>query len=476
LCGASSFFCFNTIASHILVSGVKLYKGETLLELTERWRFIYKRLYDPDEDLFDLSRIPDVHDNVRFDVLHNPHLGLSSTLEKLYSLAKSMADTVVPQEYGTTFAQKRSVGIKICSPLLDKILHDLCIARTDNKTDMRYMINMDYSADLPINTMGRRIRTRLYFTSESHLHTMLNVLRFAAMGPTSTCCSSPVLSTAGMKFLNNTKEVCYLTQIVIRLFEDTSQPLDNHRRFRVEILFSAGASATPLHMAESSRDNDTTRLDTDALRSVGREGLTCKEVEDFFDSIISEGGSKEKENLDVCHKADAANKFTEGDPVKLGISSDSDAVFSDSNSRTVGGDDKRNAVKDVTVRSEIAQDGDNKKCFPPIPKRITLETPAVTEQQQKRSTKFLSGVSKETIHESNGTEEKKTKEKRLKDKSIGVKENKNKSDDSSPNQMSHKTFYMTVATGTLLLGAGCLVMAISLSGGRNHSRRRYTTR
>ena len=41
------------------LSGVKLYKGETLLELTERWRFIYDRLYDPETDSFDLSRIPD---------------------------------------------------------------------------------------------------------------------------------------------------------------------------------------------------------------------------------------------------------------------------------------------------------------------------------------------------------------------------------------------------------------------------------
>jgi inositol hexakisphosphate/diphosphoinositol-pentakisphosphate kinase len=49
----------------VALSGIKLYKGETLLELTERWRFIYKRLYDPDDDVFDLSRIPDVHDNVR---------------------------------------------------------------------------------------------------------------------------------------------------------------------------------------------------------------------------------------------------------------------------------------------------------------------------------------------------------------------------------------------------------------------------
>lgn len=43
------------------LSGVKLYKGETLLELTERWRFIHSRMYDEDKDVFDLSRIPDVH-------------------------------------------------------------------------------------------------------------------------------------------------------------------------------------------------------------------------------------------------------------------------------------------------------------------------------------------------------------------------------------------------------------------------------
>jgi inositol-hexakisphosphate/diphosphoinositol-pentakisphosphate 1-kinase len=49
------------------LSGVKLYKGETLLELTERWRFIFDRLYNEVDDRYDLSRIPDVHDNVRFE-------------------------------------------------------------------------------------------------------------------------------------------------------------------------------------------------------------------------------------------------------------------------------------------------------------------------------------------------------------------------------------------------------------------------
>jgi inositol hexakisphosphate/diphosphoinositol-pentakisphosphate kinase len=118
----------------VALSGVKLYKGETLLELTERWRFIYERLYDAETEKFDISRIPDIHDNVRFDVLHNPHLGLSSTLKDLYRLAKIMADCVVPQEYGTTVAEKRSVGVKICHGLLDKIAYDLRFSRQDDSS------------------------------------------------------------------------------------------------------------------------------------------------------------------------------------------------------------------------------------------------------------------------------------------------------------------------------------------------------
>lgn len=124
----------GSVDDDVALSGVKLYKGETLLELTERWRFIYDRLYDKEKDQFDLSRIPDVHDNVRFDVLHNPHLGLSSSLQQLYKLAKNMADCVVPQEYGTTVAEKRSVGLKICHGLLEKIAYDLRSARQDESS------------------------------------------------------------------------------------------------------------------------------------------------------------------------------------------------------------------------------------------------------------------------------------------------------------------------------------------------------
>jgi inositol-hexakisphosphate/diphosphoinositol-pentakisphosphate 1-kinase len=221
-------------------------------------------------------------------MLHNPHIGLTSTLEKLYHLAKSMADCAVPQEYGTTIAEKRSIGTKMCRALLEKIKYDLIIARTDNQTDMRYMINMEYGNDLPITTMGRRIRTRLYFTSESHLHTLLNVLRFGG----SETARSP-MSEEGKQICAEAPELCYLTQVIFRLFEDTKRDADDPQRYRVELLFSPGATATPMHMTELDRDSDSSRFDTDPLKVIGRDNLSCHEVEDFLNACITEGHTEE---------------------------------------------------------------------------------------------------------------------------------------------------------------------------------------
>ena len=424
----------------VALSGVKLYKGETLLELTERWKFIYKRLYDPDEDVFDLSRIPDVHDNVRFDVLHNPHLGLSSTLEKLYELAKSMADCVVPQEYGTTIAEKRSVGVKICGPLLEKIRYDLNIARTDNKTDMRYMINMDYSADLPINTMGRRIRTRLYFTSESHLHTLCNCMRYAGGDG-----ASSILSPHGIEIINNTRELCYLTQVTIRLFEDTSRRMDDPRRFRVEIMFSAGATATPLHIDEANRYADLTRLDTNPLEPVGRDGLTCQDVEDFFSSAIIEGGhfSDDVSSIGTTERAKPmpvvgqAPVSPEGGAKRLTrtLKQRTSTLLDDGEGDGAGdGETEADLTQSISPFDEIP------------PKSDPPENPTVSLNSKEN----LNDIQEEEGEESED-ERKDMKQARL----------------------ESRYFWSAVAAGTLLLGAACVVMALSLGG---EDRRGYRRR
>ena len=476
-----------------------------------------------------------MHDNVRFDMLHNPHLGLTSTLEKLYSLAKSMADTVVPQEYGTTLAEKRSVGIKICSPLVEKVRYDLNIARTDNQADMRYMINMDYSADLPINTMGRRIRTRLYFTSESHLHTMLNVLRFAANdgGSTTGSCSSPVLSPGGMQLLNDTKEVCYLTQIVLRLFEDTNRSADSPRRFRVEILFSAGATATPFHMSESTRDNDISRLDTEPLRLISRDGLTCQQVEDFFDSIIVASGKSEVDfdnaslfTSDVnTQKKPVATPTIPTDPLPLAapitVPAGKDDVGSGQSTGKVslGGESALSGdyeFEDPIVVDDICHTED---ITGSTPQKVIIENSEVKTNRIPSETilrKIASSESaSDTVKASNGSmmnssssgrgipsfiqepavepmegsSEKETAipsmDKLIADNTESRDEvssdNDHNDEDSIADYSSdlfNKYFYTFVAVGAFLLGSGCLVLAIGLNGsdGRPNNRRRFTRR
>ena len=131
------------------------------------------------------------------------------------------------------------------------------------------------------------------------------MLRFAGDGKV-------VLSEPGLSFVNLTPELCYLTQVVFRLFEDTSRPMEEARRFRVEILFSPGATAPPVHLDESSKGNDKTRLDTAGLVRVERDGLTCKEIEDFFDAVIDENVGHNDEKIDI--KSTATPPIMANDP------------------------------------------------------------------------------------------------------------------------------------------------------------------
>ena len=119
---------------------------------------------------------------------------------------------------------------------------------------------------------------------------MLNVLRFESTKENSI--PSP-LSGMGRKILANASELCYLTQVVIRLFEDTQKPPDDPKKFRVEIMFSPGATATPRHMAELYREKDASRFDTEKLQKISIDGLTCTQVEQFFEQAINEGKTTE---------------------------------------------------------------------------------------------------------------------------------------------------------------------------------------
>lgn len=54
-------------------SGIVGCEGEQLLLMLKRWRKLEKDFKKKDNS-YDISKIPDIWDNIKYDVLHNPHL------------------------------------------------------------------------------------------------------------------------------------------------------------------------------------------------------------------------------------------------------------------------------------------------------------------------------------------------------------------------------------------------------------------
>lgn len=75
-----------------------------------------------------------------------------------------------------------------------------------------------YSYSKGILTPGRHVRTRLYFTSESHIYSLLSVLKFGNLFED----NADEQWNNALNYVNTIPELEYLTQIVIMLFEDTS--------------------------------------------------------------------------------------------------------------------------------------------------------------------------------------------------------------------------------------------------------------
>lgn len=148
-----------------------------------RWGKIEKDFYTKNKK-FDISKIPDIYDCIKYDLQHNQHTLQFEQAEELYMYAKYLADIVIPQEYGLTAQEKLTIGQGICTPLLKKIRADLQrnIEESDEETVNR--LNPRYSHG--VSSPGRHVRTRLYFTSESHVHSLLTVLRHGGLLDVST--------------------------------------------------------------------------------------------------------------------------------------------------------------------------------------------------------------------------------------------------------------------------------------------------
>ncbi|CAN1272335.1 Inositol hexakisphosphate and diphosphoinositol-pentakisphosphate kinase VIP2 [Linum perenne] len=269
--------------------------SEGFLLMYARWRKLEKDLYNERKVRFDITQIPDVYDSCKYDLLHNAHLNLEG-LDELFKVAQFLADGVIPNEYGINPKQKLNIGSKIARRLLGKILIDLRNTREeaisvaelkgsqdqeststknekensdyqskphtrsednrrtstaseisiepddDDDKETKYRLDPKYAN---VKTPDRHVRTRLYFTSESHIHSLMNVLRYCNLDESLHGEDSLVCDNA-LERLHKTKELDYMSYIVLRMFENTEVAIEDPKRFRVEMTFSRGADLSPL--------------------------------------------------------------------------------------------------------------------------------------------------------------------------------------------------------------------------------------
>jgi hypothetical protein len=181
-------------------------------------------------------------------------------------------------------------------------------------------LNHRYAGNVGVHSPHRHVRTRLYFTSESHIHSLLNVLRYcnleagtkapsgtprcsvgnaaemrnsggvgasspgASDGETKNAGSGPPppsLLSRRVETLENIGDLDYLTHIVFRMYERFDVPAADPARFRVEILLSTGVGLDPFEQnviaefdaaaAEASRREKQSASPLDRARAASKE-------------------------------------------------------------------------------------------------------------------------------------------------------------------------------------------------------------
>jgi len=337
------------------------------LLVMSRWYRLREDLWDSKRGMWNISKVPEIYDAVKYDLIHHKRLATSFT--PLYAIAKKLNNVIVPNEYGHDEQSRTVIGATVCDRLLRKLLADLnnsinassaveVLPKTSLVTAVQYLkrsLNDVVSswlsqgegqeqakepsesencghhedeckevefagldpefAESHILNPKRRVRTRLYFTSESHIQSLMNVLRYchrwrsgrkhvaedsdaaedgqqACHPPTATKeealgAEDGIVCPEAEARLQAEPVFDYLTQIVFRLYEDKKQPASAAERYRVEVLFSPGAIGDP-----SGANGDTHTMPLDKLLPLHLPGkpLTLERLVDLIGPFAGSAG------------------------------------------------------------------------------------------------------------------------------------------------------------------------------------------
>uniref|UniRef100_A0A8C2Y521 Inositol hexakisphosphate and diphosphoinositol-pentakisphosphate kinase n=1 Tax=Coturnix japonica TaxID=93934 RepID=A0A8C2Y521_COTJA len=247
---------------------LQLYHSETLELMLQRWSKL-ERDFRMKNGRYDISKIPDIYDCIKYDVQHNCTLKLEGTAE-LFRLSKALADVIIPQEYGINKEEKLEIAIGFCLPLIKKIQLDLQRTHEDESVNKLHPL---YSRG--VLSPGRHVRTRLYFTSESHVHSLLSIFRYGGLLDE----NKDQQWKRAMDYLSAISELNYMTQIVIMLYEDNNKDPSSEERFHVELHFSPGVKGceedrnvpTGFGFRPASAESEDKKADQGSLEDLSKE-------------------------------------------------------------------------------------------------------------------------------------------------------------------------------------------------------------
>uniref|UniRef100_A0A8C9VCV0 Inositol hexakisphosphate and diphosphoinositol-pentakisphosphate kinase n=1 Tax=Scleropages formosus TaxID=113540 RepID=A0A8C9VCV0_SCLFO len=228
---------------------LQLYHSESLELMLQRWSKL-ERDFRMKNGRYDISKIPDIYDCVKYDVQHNASLGLEDTLE-LFRLSRALADIVIPQEYGINKVEKLDIAYAYCLPLVKKIQLDLQRTHEDESNVLAV-----------IWTNGR---------TSIAVQTLMFIFLYQE--------DKDQQWKRAMDYLGAVTELNYMTQIVIMLYEDNNKDPSSEERFHVELHFSPGVKGcddeenAPLGFGfrPASSENEQKQTDPGSLEDLSQD-------------------------------------------------------------------------------------------------------------------------------------------------------------------------------------------------------------
>ncbi|TDL29202.1 hypothetical protein BD410DRAFT_892545 [Rickenella mellea] len=246
----------------------------------ERWEKLFEDFCGVKQEKFDPSRVSELYDTIKYCALHHRiflfsifdelggkdppfwscHKPQDRRLHELYGRAKALFDLVAPQEYGIDPSEKEEIGVLTSLPLLRKVVEDLETARNTGEGSLR-----------------------LYFTKESHIHTLVNLVLYSGL---------PIAN-------RRIPELDYCSHITFELYERNGGREKSDKEYSIKLSLSEGAhSSNVLDSAVDARHS----LNVQPRRKLTQHlpySLVIEKLSKHFGRVVEEDDTGPETTLDV---------------------------------------------------------------------------------------------------------------------------------------------------------------------------------